>query len=132
MKAILNADGGARGNPGPAAGGAVLKAPDGTLLEEVGVFLGVATNNVAEYHGLLAGLEAALARGVDEIEVRLDSELIVKQLAGAYRVKHPGLVPLYAEAKRLLARFGSASVRHVRRAENADADAVVNRVLDAH
>jgi len=132
VKATLYADGGSRGNPGPAAGGAVLYADDGEVLEEVGTFLGVTTNNVAEWTGLLGGLKAALAHGVDDLAVRLDSELVVKQLSGAYRVKHPGLIPLHAEAKALLRKFGHVDVRHVPRKENKAADAVVNQVLDAH
>ncbi|MGD1067767.1 MAG: ribonuclease HI family protein, partial [Vulcanimicrobiaceae bacterium] len=131
MKATLYADGGSRGNPGPAASGAVLYDEGGDVLEEIGVFLGVATNNVAEWTALLAGLKAALARGVDDITVRMDSELVVKQLSGVYRVKHPGLIPLHAEAKGLLRRFARVDVAHVRRKDNAAADAVVNQVLDA-
>ena len=132
VKATLYADGGSRGNPGPAAAGAVLYADDGEVLDEIGTFLGVTTNNVAEWTGLLDGLKAALARGVSELTVRLDSELVVKQLSGAYRVKHPGLIPLHAEAKSLLRKFGRVDVRHVPRKENKAADAVVNQVLDAH
>ncbi len=132
MKATLYADGGSRGNPGPAASGAVLYGDDGAVLAEIGTFLGVTTNNVAEWTGLLQGLEAALARGVDELAVRLDSELVVKQLSGDYRVKHPGLIPLHAKAKMLLRKFGRVDVRHVPRKENKAADAVVNQVLDAH
>ena len=132
VKATLFADGGSRGNPGPAAGGAVLYADDGQVLEEIGIFLGVTTNNVAEWTGLLGGLKAALARGVDDLTVRLDSELVVKQLSGAYRVKHPGLIPLHAEAKALLRKIGRYDVQHVPRKQNKAADAVVNQVLDAH
>ncbi len=132
MKATLFADGGSRGNPGPAASGAVLFDEHGEVVEEIGTYLGVATNNVAEWTGLLQGLKAALARGVDELAVRLDSELVVKQLSGAYRVKHPGLIPLHAEAKSLLRKFAHVDVRHVPRKQNAAADAVVNQVLDAH
>jgi ribonuclease HI len=131
VKATLYADGGSRGNPGPAASGAVLYDEAGEVLEEIGVFLGVATNNVAEWTALLAGLKAAIARGIDDITVRMDSELVVKQLSGAYRVKHPGLIPLHAEAKALLRRFARVDVAHVRRKDNAAADAVVNQVLDA-
>jgi ribonuclease HI len=131
VKAKLFADGGSRGNPGPAAGGAVLLAEDGTVLCEVGEYVGIATNNVAEWRGLLAGLEAALEAGVDELAIRLDSELVVRQLTGVYRVKHPDLVPLAARARRLLARLRSVDIAHVRRKDNAAADAVVNRVLDA-
>ena len=132
VKATLYADGGSRGNPGPAASGAVLYDEDGEVLEEIGAFLGVTTNNVAEWTALLQGLKAALARGVDEIAVRLDSELVVKQLSGAYRVKHPGLIPLHAEAKALLRKFAYTDIQHVRRAQNKAADAVVNQILDAH
>lgn len=132
MKATLYADGGSRGNPGPAASGAVLYGEDGEVLEEIGTFLGVTTNNVAEWTALLEGLRAALARGVDEIAVRMDSELVVKQLSGAYRVKHPGLIPLHAQGKSLLRKFKHHEIRHVPRKENKAADAVVNQVLDAH
>lgn len=126
------ADGGSRGNPGPAASGAVLFDESGAVLREVGTFLGVATNNVAEWTGLVTGLEAALELGVDDLAVRLDSELVVKQISGAYRVKHKGLIPLHAKAKALLRKFARVDVQHVRRKENAAADALVNQVLDAH
>jgi ribonuclease HI len=126
------ADGGSRGNPGPAASGAVLFDEHGEVLREVGTYLGVATNNVAEWTGLVTGLEAALELGVDDLAVRLDSELVVKQISGAYRVKHEGLIPLHAKAKALLRKFARVEVQHVRRKENAAADALVNQVLDAH
>ena len=132
MKATLFADGGSRGNPGPAASGAVLFGEDGQVLREVGTYLGVSTNNVAEWTGLLTGLEAALDLGVDDLAVRLDSELVVKQISGAYRVKHAGLIPLHAKAKVLLRKFAHVDVQHVRRKQNAAADALVNQVLDAH
>jgi ribonuclease HI len=132
VKATLFADGGSRGNPGPAASGAVLFDEQGEVIREVGTFLGIATNNVAEWTGLLTGLEAALDMGIDEIAVRLDSELVVKQISGAYRVKHEGLIPLHAKAKVLLRRFAHTDIRHVPRKQNAAADALVNRVLDAH
>ena len=132
MKATLFADGGSRGNPGPAASGAVLFDEDGAVLREVGTYLGVATNNVAEWTGLLTGLEAALELGVDDIAVRLDSELVVKQISGVYRVKNEGLIPLHAKAKVLLRKFAHVDVQHVRRKLNAAADAVVNQVLDAN
>ena len=131
MKATLYADGGSRGNPGPAASGAVLYDERGEVLEEIGTFLGVATKNVAEWTALIEGLEAAIARGVDDLTVRMDSELVVKQLAGVYRVKHPGLIPLHARAKALLRKFAQVDVAHVRRKDNAAADAVVNQILDA-
>lgn len=132
VKATLYADGGSRGNPGPAASGAVLYGEDGEVLDEIGTFLGVTTNNVAEWTGLVEGLKAALARGVDEIDVRLDSELVVRQISGAYRVKNPGLIPLHAQAKALLRKFERSDVQHVRRNANKAADALVNAVLDAN
>jgi ribonuclease HI len=132
VKATMFADGGSRGNPGPAASGAVLFDEGGMVLREVGTYLGVATNNVAEWTGLVTGLEAALELGVDDLSVRLDSELVVKQISGAYRVKHEGLIPLHAKAKMLLRKFARVDVQHVRRKENAAADALVNQVLDAN
>jgi len=102
----------------------------GTTVRELGEYLGVATNNVAEWRALLLGMRAALEMGVDELEVKLDSELVVRQWNGLYRVKHPDLVPLAAEARRLATRFRSVEIKHVRRKENAAADACVNRVLD--
>lgn len=131
MKATLFADGGSRGNPGPAASGAVLYAEDGTVLAEVGEYLGIATNNVAEWRALLAGLVRARELGIDEIAVRMDSELVVRQISGVYRVKHADLIPLHVKAKSLLRQFKSVDVQHVRRKENAAADAVVNQYLDA-
>jgi ribonuclease HI len=110
----------------------VLYDDGGAVMSEIGTFLGVATNNVAEWTGLITGLEAALEVGVTEIAVRLDSELVVKQLSGAYRVKHENLIPLHARAKALLRKFAAADVRHVPRKENKAADAVVNQVLDAN
>ena len=127
---MLFADGGARGNPGPAASAAVLLEPGGELIEEVGAYLGVATNNVAEWTALVLGLEAAAKRGISRLHVRLDSELIVKQLGGEYRVKHAGLRPLYDRARRLLREFSEVEIRHVPRAQNTLADRLVNRVLD--
>ena len=132
MKLTLFADGGSRGNPGPAAGGAVLLDAGGAVVGEAGEFLGRATNNVAEWHGLLAGLAAALELGADELAVRMDSELVVRQLTGVYRVKHPDLKPLFARATSLLRRFRTVEIKHVPRKENAAADAVVNRILDEH
>ncbi len=128
--ATLFADGGSRGNPGPAASGAVLVADDGTTLREISEYIGIGTNNVAEWNALLIGLRDALDLGIEELDVRLDSELVVRQLAGAYRVKHPNLIPLYGKVRGLMARFARIDVRHVRRAENAVADALVNRALD--
>lgn len=130
VEATLFADGGSRGNPGPAASAAVLLDPAGELVEEVGAYLGVATNNVAEWTALVLGLEAALARGIRRLTVRLDSELVVKQLRGEYRVKHAGLQPLHRRAMKLLRAFEDVDVAHVPRKQNARADRLVNRVLD--
>jgi ribonuclease HI len=131
VEATLFADGGSRGNPGPAASGAVLLDPAGELVEEVGAYLGVATNNVAEWTALVLGLEAAGKRGIQRLRVRLDSELVVKQLRGEYRVKHAGLRPLYQRACQLLRGFTEVDIKHVPREQNKLADGVVNRVLDA-
>jgi ribonuclease HI len=130
VEATMFADGGSRGNPGPAASGAVLLDPAGEVVQEVGRYLGIATNNVAEWTALLLGLEAAADRGIRALAVRMDSELVVKQLRGEYRVKHADLQPLHRRALALLRRFEHVDVRHVRRKENALADALVNRVLD--
>lgn len=131
-EATLFADGGSRGNPGPAASGAVLIDANGALLEEVGEYLGTATNNVAEWTALLLGLQAAANRGIRHLAVRLDSELVVRQVRGEYRVKHADLQPLHRRALALLRRFEHVDVRHVPRKENTVADRLVNRVLDAH
>lgn len=130
VEATLFADGGSRGNPGPAASAAVLLDPTGELLEEVGAYLGVATNNVAEWTALILGLEAAAKRGIVRLAVRLDSELVVKQLRGEYRVKHVGLQPLHRRAQQLLRAFGEVDIRHVPRKQNVLADRLVNRLLD--
>ncbi len=131
VQVTLFADGGARGNPGPAASGAVLVSQHGDVIAEIGHYLGRATNNVAEWNALCIGLEAALERGVTDLKVRLDSELVVKQLRGEYRVKHPPLQPLHRRAVALLRRFAAVDIAHVPRAQNKLADRVVNRVLDA-
>jgi probable phosphoglycerate mutase len=128
---LLFADGAARGNPGPAAYGFVLDDPDGRVLAEAGECIGATTNNVAEYRGLIAGLERALALGVRALDVRMDSELVVRQIRGEYRVRHPGLVPLHARASELLRRLGRWQIAHVPRAGNARADRMANRALDA-
>jgi ribonuclease HI len=130
MEATLFADGGSRGNPGPAASGAVLLDNAGERIGEVGAYLGVATNNVAEWTALVLGLEAAAERGIRRLAVRLDSELVVKQLRGEYRVKHADLQPLYKRAVTLLRRFEEVDVQHVPRKQNSLADRLVNRVLD--
>jgi len=131
VEATLFADGGARGNPGPAASGAVLVGPQGEILDEVGHYLGRATNNVAEWTALCIGLEAAVHRGIRTLAVRLDSELVVKQLLGEYRVKHADLKPLHRRALALLKNFEHVDVAHVPRAKNKLADRLVNQVLDA-
>jgi ribonuclease HI len=124
-------DGGARGNPGPAAAAAVVSTPEGEVLEEAAVVLGRATNNVAEYRGLLLGLDRARALGAAEVDVVNDSELVAHQVNGRYKVKHPDLKPLHAEALERLRGFRRWSVRPVPRAENAEADRLVNEALDA-
>ncbi|HEX8690485.1 MAG TPA: reverse transcriptase-like protein, partial [Solirubrobacterales bacterium] len=129
-KLIVNVDGGARGNPGPAAVGAVVRGADGEVLEERGERIGVATNNVAEYRALLLGIERASALGAAELELLGDSELVVRQVRGEYKVKDANLRQLHAEVKRALSDFECWSIRHVPRAENAEADRLVNRVLD--
>ena len=131
MRARLYTDGGARGNPGPAAYGFVLEADDGTILEARGETIGVATNNVAEYSALLAGLAKALELGLDEVDVISDSELLVKQMNGEYRVKNPALIDLSLEAARLAREIGRVRYSAVRRTENELADQLVNEALDA-
>jgi ribonuclease HI len=131
VKARLFTDGGARGNPGPAAYGFVLESEDGTVLAAEGEAIGTATNNVAEYSGLIAGLEKALELHVPEVEVVSDSELMVKQMRGEYRVKNEALRELYDEATALARRLGNVEYRHVKRAHNELADKLVNDALDA-
>ena len=131
MKLVVHVDGGARGNPGPAAAAAVLSTADGDVVDEAHEYLGVVTNNVAEYRGLLLGLERARAAGADEVDVVNDSELVAKQVNGLYKVKHPDMRPLHAAAMRALSGFERWSIRSVPRAENAAADALVNQALDA-
>ena len=131
MKARLFTDGGARGNPGPAAYAFVLEAEDGDLIASEGVSIGTATNNVAEYSGLVEGLRRARELGLKHVEVVSDSELMVKQMRGEYRVKNEGLRPLYDEAQRLAREIGDVEYRHVRRAENELADRLVNEALDS-
>jgi ribonuclease HI len=131
IRARLFTDGGARGNPGPAAYGYVLEDEDGTVLDARGQAIGVATNNVAEYSGLVAGLAKAVELGVGELEVVSDSELVVRQMSGDYRVKNEGLKPLYLEASGLASRLSKVSYRAVRREHNKLADRLVNEALDA-
>ncbi len=131
MKARLSTDGGARGNPGPAAYGYVLEAEDGTILAARGEKIGVATNNVAEYRALIAGLEKAVELQVGEVEVISDSELLVKQMTGEYRVKNEALRELSLEASRLARKLKQVTYRAVRREHNELADRLVNDALDA-
>jgi len=124
-------DGGARGNPGPAAAGVVIRsADDQTVLHQAGLFLGETTNNVAEYSALLAGLKAARRLGAVEAEVVSDSELLVRQMTGEYRVRNEGLQPLYAEAQNLTGAFERFGIRHVRRDSNKDADRLANMAMN--
>jgi catechol 2,3-dioxygenase len=130
VKVVVNVDGGSRGNPGPAAVAAVVKGPDGEVLEERGERIGNATNNVAEYRAVLFGIERASELGASELELVGDSELIVRQVKGEYKVKDKGLRDLHDQVKDALRPFPSWSIRHVRREQNAEADRLVNEVLD--
>lgn len=135
MKIIVHSDGGARGNPGPAAIGVVIEKENGEMVEEISEAIGDTTNNIAEYTAVLRGLQVLEvlygAKTVElEVDWRLDSELVVKQLAGEYKVKNPGLRPLYEEIRDLRARFPKLTLKHVRREENKEADRLVNEALD--
>ena len=130
MRLVVNVDGGARGNPGPAAIAAVVRDPDGAVVEERAERIGTATNNVAEYRALLLGIGRAAELGADELELVGDSELVVRQVKGEYKVKDATLRELHAEASRALRGFGDWTIRHVRRESNAEADRLVNQVLD--
>ncbi len=129
-KLTVNVDGGARGNPGPAAIGAIVRDGEGAVLEERGERIGRATNNVAEYRALLLGIELAAALGASELELVGDSELIVRQVEGRYKVKDATMKELHGQVKAALRPFESWSIRHVRRENNADADRLVNGALD--
>jgi len=130
MKAKLHADGGARGNPGPAGIGVVLADPSGEVIAEIARGIGDATNNVAEYSAVIAGLELALERGVTEIDVYMDSELVVSQLKGDWKIKNDRLRVLAVKARALLNRFEKFSIQHVPREMNADADKLANQGMD--
>jgi ribonuclease HI len=130
MKVIVHVDGGARGNPGPAAAACVITSPSGEMLGEHAQLLGTTTNNVAEYRALLLGLQRARELGASEIEVVGDSELIAKQVRGLYKVKHEAMKPLHREAMAALGQFERWSIRTVPRVQNAHADALVNAALD--
>jgi ribonuclease HI len=127
---VLHVDGGARGNPGPAAIGVVVSRPDGTVVEEVSETIGMATNNVAEYRALLRGVGRAAALGARELEIIGDSELVARQVSGVYKVKHPSMKPLHEQAVSALRGFDTWRIRTVPRARNARADELVNEALD--
>jgi probable phosphoglycerate mutase len=127
---IANIDGGSRGNPGPAAYGVIVRDSKGKILRELGEYLGLQTNNFAEYSGLLAALEYAHKEKIPSLKILSDSELLVKQMKGQYRVKSPGLVPLFERARALARRLPKFSIEHVRRERNREADRMVNQVLD--
>jgi ribonuclease HI len=130
VKAILYADGACRGNPGPAGAGAVLIDDRGRVIAELTRFLGTATNNIAEYNGLLLGLEEAQRLGVDELEVRMDSKLVVEQMSGRWKIKHPNMKPLALKAGALYATFPKRTITHVPRDQNEIADVLSNRAID--
>ena len=132
IKLILQSDGASRGNPGPSGAGAVLRDPNGAIVREISQYLGLATNNQAEYLALILALEAAIGVGATHLDLRLDSELLVKQLRGEYRVRSPQLQPLFEQAQRLLRRIGSVSIRHVPREQNAAADRLANQAIEHH
>ncbi|WP_068181724.1 bifunctional RNase H/acid phosphatase [Mycobacterium sp. UM_CSW] len=132
MKVVVEADGGSRGNPGPAGYGAVVRTADrSTVLAETKQAIGVATNNVAEYRGLIAGLDDALQMGATEVEAFLDSKLVVEQMSGRWKVKHPDLIELHAQARKLASRFDRVSYAWVPRAQNSHADRLANEAMDA-
>ena len=127
--AVANVDGGSRGNPGPAGYGVRIQQDDGSIVE-LKAALGLATNNVAEYNGLLAALRWAAEQGVSTLHVRADSLLMVQQMKGVYRVKNPGLLPLYEDARGLIRQIGRVTFEHVRRELNKDADRLANEAMD--
>jgi ribonuclease HI len=132
VKLVVEADGGSRGNPGPAGYGAVVLDPvSGEILAERAEGLGVTTNNVAEYQGLIAGLRAAKELGATEVDVRMDSKLVVEQMSGRWKVKHPAMQPLALEAGRLIREIGPVRFEWIPRLRNSRADALANRAMDA-
>ena len=132
MKLILSCDGGSRGNPGPSATGVVLKNEHGEVVAAYGEYLGIQTNNIAEYSALLSGLKKAKELGANEVDCILDSELIVKQMNGQYKVRNPGLQKIFLQIYNLRHNFNKVTFRHTLRAGNKEADAEVNKVLDQH
>ncbi len=132
MRVIVEADGGSRGNPGPAGYGAVVLDPrDEAVLAERSEGIGVATNNVAEYQGLIAGLRAAIDLGATDVEVRMDSKLVVEQMSGRWKIKHPAMQPLAREAAGLVRRLGSVQFGWIPRERNKRADRLANLAMDA-
>ena len=131
MKATLHSDGGARGNPGPAGIGVVLTDENGDVIGEIARGIGETTNNVAEYSAVIAGLELALSRGVTDLSIAVDSELVVNQLQGSWKIKNERLRALAVKARALMNRFPSASIKHVPREQNAGADRLANQGMDA-
>jgi len=127
---VAHVDGGARGNPGPAGYGVVIKDASGRKLAELSEYLGIQTNNYAEYRGLIAALEYALAHNHDALRVLADSELIVRQVKGVYKVRNPGLRPLFERAQQLILRLKWFEIEHVRRERNRDADRLANQAMD--
>jgi ribonuclease HI len=127
---IAYIDGGARGNPGPAGYGVHVESEEGAVLAELHGGIGIATNNVAEYNGLLAALKWAVDHGYRDVHVRADSELLVKQMRGEYKVKHPGLKPLYVRARLLTMELSSVEFEHIRREKNTEADRLSNLGMD--
>jgi ribonuclease HI len=130
LSVTIHIDGGSRGNPGPAAAGVVLRDEDGIVLYQGGLFLGRATNNVAEYSGLVAGLKEAANLGASQVRVVSDSELLVRQMKGQYRVRNEGLKPYFEQALELAAGFAKVAYQHVPREQNKEADALVNQALN--
>ncbi len=128
-KAILYADGGSRGNPGPSGAGAVIES-DGVIVKRLARYIDHATNNIAEYTSLIMGLTKAKELGFDDIEIRMDSELVVKQLLGEYKVKNEGLLPLYADATQLTRAFKNIKISHIARNRNQEADSLANLAMD--
>jgi ribonuclease HI len=130
MKLILHIDGASRGNPGPAGIGVVIADVSGTVLAEVSEYIGEVTNNVAEYKALLKGLQEAARIGAKDVSIYSDSELLVKQMNGQYRVRHPGLLPLYNQARNVIPLFDHISFTHIPREQNSRADELANQALD--
>jgi probable phosphoglycerate mutase len=130
LRAVLNTDGGARGNPGPAGIGVVLKDADGIVIDEIAQPIGVTTNNVAEYEALIAGLKLALDHNVTELDIYVDSELVASQLEGKWKIKNERLRGLAVTARALMGRFDKTTIRHVRRSQNTHADRLANQAMD--